>query len=145
MIETFKVADLRAFAAAVLAKVGMPSEAAAAVAEGLVEADLYGHATHGLALLPDYVEEVENRAMALTGRPDVLSDFGAVALWDGKRLPGVWTTKLAISEAVSRAARFGVGAVAVRRSHHIACLAAFLEEPARAGKLVLLFSSDPSD
>ena len=29
----------------------------------------------------------------------------------------------------------------MRRSHHIACLAAFLEAPARAGKLVLLFSS----
>jgi LDH2 family malate/lactate/ureidoglycolate dehydrogenase len=145
MTETYKVTEIRAFAAAVLAKAGVPPEPAVAVAEGLVEADLYGHVTHGLALLPDYVEEIENGTMALAGRPDVLSDFGAVALWDAKRLPGVWTTKLAIVEAASRAGRFGVGAVAVRRSHHIACLAAFLEEPARAGKLVLLFSSDPSD
>jgi L-lactate dehydrogenase len=136
---------LRGFASAALEKVGMPSDAAVAVAEGLVEADLYGHATHGLALLPDYIEEIENGAMTLVGRPETLSDFGAVALWDARRLPGVWTTKLAIAEAATRAGRFGVGAVALRRSHHIACLAAFLEAPARAGKLVLLFSSDPSD
>lgn len=145
MTEKFDVQSLRAFATAVLARAGMPGEAAVAVAEGLVEADLYGHATHGLALLPDYVEEIENGAMTLAGRPDTLSDFGAVALWDARRLPGVWTTKLAVAEAAERAGRFGVGAVAVRRSHHIACLAAFLEEPARAGKLVLLYSSDPSD
>jgi L-lactate dehydrogenase len=145
MKQKFKVDDLCAFAGAVLAKVGVPAEPATAVAEGLVEADLYGHVTHGLALLPDYVEEIENGTMALAGRPETLSDLGAVALWDAKRLPGVWTTKLAIAEAADRAGRFGVGAIAVRRSHHIACLAAFLEAPARAGKLVLLFSSDPSD
>jgi LDH2 family malate/lactate/ureidoglycolate dehydrogenase len=145
MTAKFKVSDLHAFAGAVLEKAGVPPEAAFAVAEGLIEADLYGHVTHGLALLPDYVEEIENGAMAVSGRPETLSDFGAVALWDAKRLPGVWTTKLAIAEAVARAGRFGVGAVAVRRSHHIACLAAFLESPTRAGKLVLLFSSDPSD
>src|SRR5262249_2450365 len=39
--------------------------------------------------------------------------------------------------------RFGVGAIALRRSHHIACLAAFLEAPAKRGKIVLVFSSDP--
>lgn len=145
MTETFDATGLRAFAAAALASVGVPPEPAGAVAEGLVEADLYGHVTHGLALLPDYVEEVETGAMTREGRPEVVSDFGAVAQWDGRRLPGVWTTKLAIAEASLRAEKFGVGAVNVRRSHHIACLAAFLEEPARAGKLVMLFSSDPSD
>ena len=145
MAETFDAASLREFAGAVLKKAGIPAGPAASVAEVLVEADLYGHATHGLALLPDYVEEIEKGTMTITGEPEVLSDFGAVALWDAKRLPGIWTTKLAIAEAASRAGRLGLGAVAVRRSHHIACLAAFLEQPARDGKLVLLFSSDPSD
>lgn len=145
MAETFDAASLREFAGAVLKKAGIPAGPAASVAEVLVEADLYGHATHGLALLPDYVEEIEKGTMTITGEPEILSDFGAVALWDAKRLPGIWTTKLAIAEAASRAGRLGLGAVAVRRSHHIACLAAFLEEPARDGKLVLLFSSDPSD
>jgi L-lactate dehydrogenase len=145
MKQKFHADELRAFARAVLMKAGVPAEPAQAVADGLVEADLYGHVTHGLALLPDYIDEIENGAMTITGRPEIVSDFGAVALWDGKRLPGVWTTRLAIAEATARAAHFGIGAVTVRRSHHIACLAAFLEQPARSGKLVLLFSSDPSD
>ena len=39
----------------------------------------------------------------------------------------------------------GLGAIALKRSHHIACLAAFLEEPARQGIAVLVFSSDPGE
>ena len=34
--------------------------------------------------------------------------------------------------------------MAIRRSHHIACLAAYLEAPARAGLLVEVYSSDPA-
>lgn len=135
----------RAFAASVLEKAGLPPEPASAVARGLVEGDLYGHSTHGLALLADYVDEIAAGTMATEGRPETVADLGAVATWDARRLPGVWTTMLAVDEAVTRAARFGIGAVAVRRSHHIACLAAYLEPPARAGTMVLVFSSDPSD
>ncbi|HVY99261.1 MAG TPA: Ldh family oxidoreductase [Dongiaceae bacterium] len=138
-------ASLRAFATAVLGKAGMPEEAALATARGLVEADLYGHTTHGLQLLADYVEEIENGTMAVDGRPQAIADHGAVACWDARRLPGLWTTSLAVTEAIARAEKFGIGCIALRRSHHIACLAAFLEEPARAGYLILVLSSDPGE
>lgn len=137
--------DWRAFAHAVLTQVGVPDRPAEAVARGLVEADLYGHTTHGLALLADYIEEIESGAMQTVGEPEVVADAGAAATWDARRLPGVWTTMLGVDDAVRRAEQFGIGAVAIRRSHHIACLAAYLEAPARAGNLVLVFSSDPSD
>ena len=68
-LDRFPAAAVRAFAASVAAKAGMAADAATAVAEGLVEADLYGHVTHGLALLPDYVEEIDNGTMARTGHP----------------------------------------------------------------------------
>ena len=113
-------ADLLAFTEATLAAAGLPEEPAHAVARGLLEADLLGHTTHGLALLPDYVEELDNGTMELAGRPEVVADFAAVATWDARRLPGVWTTALAVEEAARRAATFGLGAIAIRRSHHIA-------------------------
>lgn len=141
----FEFAAITAFARAALAKGGMPAEPAESVARVLVEADLLGHATHGLALLADYVEEVEEKRMEVAGRPAVLADKGAVATWDARRLPGIWTTELAVAEAAKRARQFGLGAVALRRSHHIACLAAFLERPARDGLVVLVFSSDPAE
>ncbi len=144
MDQRFDPEAMRGFARAVLDKAGVPDEPAAAVATGLVEADLYGHVTHGLALFADYVGALEDGTMTRDGRPEVVADAGAAATWDARRLPGVWTTMLAIEDAVARADRLGIGAVAIRRSHHIACLAAFLEAPARAGNLVLIFSSDPA-
>jgi L-lactate dehydrogenase len=145
MTDRYSPAALRAFAVAALVKSGMPEEPAVATARGLVEADLYGHTTHGLALLASYIEEMENGTMAVQGQPKVIADYGAAACWDAMRLPGLWTTALAVTEAVARAEKFGLGAVALRRSHHIACLAAFLEEPAREGYLILVLSSDPAE
>lgn len=144
MDQRFDAGALRAFAEGVLHRAGLPAEPSEAVARGLVEGDLYGHVTHGLALLADYAAAVEDGTMTKEGRPEVLADAGAAVTWDARRLPGVWTTMLAVDDAVARASRHGVGAVAIRRSHHIACLAAFLEAPARAGNLVIVFSSDPS-
>lgn len=143
--ERFAPDALRAFAAGVLRAAGLPAEPAAAVAEGLVAADLYGHTTHGLALLADYVAEIEAGRMTREGTPEVLSDRGAVACWDARHLPGIWTTALALEAAAAKARDLGLGAVALRRSHHIACLASFLEKPARDGLLALVLCSDPSD
>jgi L-lactate dehydrogenase len=136
--------ELEAFAERVLRKAGLASEPARAVSHGLVEADLYGHDTHGLVLLADYIEEIASGTMEISGRPEVLVKFGAVQTWDARRLPGIWTTNLAVEAAAQAAEKFGLGAVAIRRSHHIACLATFLEQPARRKLLTIVFSSDPS-
>ena len=59
----FDARALTDFAKATLSKAGLPDEPAASVARGLVEADLLGHTTHGLALLADYVEEIAEGRM----------------------------------------------------------------------------------
>ena len=145
MTQRYTPQALRAFAIAALTKAGMSEEAALATARGLVEADLYGHTTHGLQLLAEYVEEIEKGTMTIDGRPQSIADHGAVACWDARRLPGLWTAALAVTEAIARADKFGIGLIALRRSHHIACLAAFLEEPARMGYLILVLSSDAGE
>jgi L-lactate dehydrogenase len=144
MSERYRAEDLVAFAEGMLAGAGLPVEPAAAVAAGLVEADLLGHTTHGLALLGPYLGALAAGTMEREGRPAVVSEAPAAAVWDGRRLPGVWTTGLALEAATAKAATQGVGAVVVRRSHHIACLAAFLEKPAREGFAVIVLSSDPA-
>ena len=60
-------------------------------------------------------------------------------------MPGIWTTDRAISAATGKADTMGAGIIAIRRSHHIACLAAFLPIATEAGMMVLLSCSDPSD
>jgi LDH2 family malate/lactate/ureidoglycolate dehydrogenase len=132
------------FAARLLERTGLAAERARIVAEILVEGDLLGHDTHGLALLPPYLKEIETGQMALAGEPETVSDRGAVVTWDGRRLPGPWLVVRALELALARATRHGTCTVTIRRSHHIACLAAYLKRATDRGMVVLLMSSDPS-
>lgn len=140
----FRAADLDDFAAALLRQSGMPAERARAVADVLVEGDLLGHHTHGLQLLPHYLDEIDAGRMTLQGEPELLSGRGAVQAWDGRRLPGPWLTLRAI-ECASRLAReHGTGTVNIRRSHHIAALAPYARRVAEDGLVLLLMTSAPA-
>jgi LDH2 family malate/lactate/ureidoglycolate dehydrogenase len=83
--------------------------------------------------------------MKSKGEPTTVADRGPAVTWDGNALPGVWLTARAIDLAVERARTHGLCAVAIRRSHHIACLATFLTRATDKGMMVTIASSDPSD
>ena len=137
--------NLKRVAGELLAAAGLDADKAAVVARFLVEADAMGHTTHGLAQLPDYLDEIAAGAMRVTGEPTVIADRAAAVVWDGERLPGVWLTAKAVTLAAERAKTTGICAVTIRRSHHIACLAAFLPPATEAGLMVIIACSDPSD
>jgi LDH2 family malate/lactate/ureidoglycolate dehydrogenase len=136
--------SLIAFATALLTRADLEDDKARTVAEVLVEADLLGHTTHGLALLAPYLAEIEKGAMAKTGEPGVIADLPAAVTWEGGRLPGPWLTRRAIDLAVARAKVNGSCTVVIRRSHHIACLAAYLQRVTDEGLMILLTCSDPN-
>ena len=136
--------SLRDAAQALLAAAGMDEPLARDVAAVLVEGDLLGHDTHGLALLAPYLAELEAGRMARQGSYRVMHERGAAALWDGGRLPGPWLTLRAIESAIEMSRQFGSGTVVVRRSHHIGCLAAYLTRATERGFVLLLTCSDPS-
>ena len=141
---TYRHTDLLGFAQRLLEASGLAADRAAIVAEVLVEGDLLGHTTHGLALLPGYLNAIASGGMAVVGKWETVSDRGASVLWDGQRLPGPWLVVQAIELALERAAAHGTATVVIRRSHHIACLAAYLTRVTARGMVVVLQSSDPS-
>lgn len=140
----YRAADLTTFAAALFRAAGCDGDKPEVIAAGLVEADLLGHTTHGLALAPAYLGELDAGRMTPTGEPDVAADRGAVVTWDGRRLPGVWLAAKAIDLAADRAAAHGTATVVIRRGHHIGCLAAFLQRATDRGLMVILTCSDPA-
>jgi len=133
---------LRGWAFNLLCAAGLEAEPARVVADTLVEGDLLGHDTHGLALLPGYLKELESGGMTRTGSHRVMSSKPAAQTWDGMRLPGPWLVEQAMNDLIPRARELGVASLAIRRSHHIACLAVFLMRAAREGMLMVLASSD---
>lgn len=140
----YAAADLVLFAVSLLEKSGVARRPAITVAEVLVEGDLLGHDTHGLAQLPAYLDELAGGRMMKNGEPITLSDRGPAIAWDGQRLPGPYLVRMAIDLACERATLHGLCGVSIRRSHHIACLAAYLKRVTDRGLVVLLFSSDPN-
>jgi LDH2 family malate/lactate/ureidoglycolate dehydrogenase/isocitrate/isopropylmalate dehydrogenase len=117
----------------VLEAVGVRPAHARDVAHVLGYADLSGIDSHGIARLPAYVAAIGNGVIAVDGEPSVHSDGGAVALVDGSDLLGHPVTTLAFDEAVSRARRYGVGWVDVRRSSHHGASGSYVYDAARLG------------
>lgn len=137
-------ADLHPFATDILAAAGLSPDRAADVAQVLIEADAMGHSTHGLALLPWYLDAATSGGMALEGEPEVLADRGACLTWDGRRLPGAWLTKRALELAMERAKTYGTVTVVIRECGHVGALATYMERAARAGSVAVMASSTPS-
>jgi LDH2 family malate/lactate/ureidoglycolate dehydrogenase len=140
----YRAGDLIEYATSLFAAAGCDGDKPRTIAAGLVEADLLGHTTHGLQLAPVYLGDLESGGMTARGEPDVVADRGAAVTCDGKRLPGVWLTTKAVELAVDRAPTYGVATVVIRRSHHIGCLAAFLQRATDRGLMIQIASSDPA-
>lgn len=141
----YDAAHLVDFASSVLKLSGLDDEKSRLVAQTLVEADLMGHTTHGLQLLPAYVEELQSGGMSKTGEPEIISDHGSAFTWNGNYLPGPWLVHKAIDLALVRVTEHPVVTIVIQKSHHIACLAAYLQKVTEKGMMILLSCSDPQN
>ena len=87
------------FATAVYASAGMPEADARLVADTLVQADLWGHQSHGVLRLGWYLDRIRNGVMKPVTTPEFVVDAGAVAVIDGHDGVGHVLTELARKEA----------------------------------------------
>ena len=122
---------------------GLDYEKSESTARILLEGELLGHTTHGLALVKPYLDELESSQMEKSGNIEILNQTQTSETWNGRYLPGIWLTEKAIEKATEMAKIEGIGTVVIQKSHHIACLAAFLEKPARQNLMVIIACSDP--
>lgn len=140
----YDVPALLAFAETLFTAAGLAPSHAAPVARYLVEADLMGHDTHGLALAAWYLGHIEDGTVTRDGEPEPLHDRGAAVAWAGRRLPGAFLVTRALDLALERATTYGTCTVNVGNAHHIGALSAFLHRATDRGKLVSIASSSPS-
>jgi L-lactate dehydrogenase len=109
----------------------------------LLEGELLGHTTHGLALVKPYLDELQSGQIEKLGSYEMINSTATTETWNGRYLPGIWLTEKAIEKASEIAKKDGIGTVVIQKSHHIACLAAFLEKTARQNLMVIIACSDP--
>lgn len=140
----YRADALLSMAQGLLQAAGLDEPIARSVARTLLDGDLLGHDTHGLALLAPYLREIEQGRMVRSGEPQEVNAKPAAMLWDGRRLPGPWLMERALDRMIPAARQFGVASLVIRRSHHIACLAVYLMRVAQEGMLGIVACSDPN-
>jgi LDH2 family malate/lactate/ureidoglycolate dehydrogenase len=130
---TVPAGELAALVARLFAATGLPAAAAAAVADGLVEADLEGLSSHGVMLVDMYIERLQKGSVSqATGAAIVSERQGAVVLDAGHAL-GQLTGTQAMNIAVEKARQFAAGIVPVRHGFHFGTAGRYARQAADAG------------
>lgn len=134
-------ARLIQLAADVYQSTGMPEQDALLAADTLVQADLWGHQSHGLLRLGWYYARLQSGAMQAITQTSLVVDAGAIAVMDGHDGVGQVITRRAVDEAVSRAKKHGVGVVSVRNSNHFGTCMYYTRIGAEQGCVMVLMSN----
>lgn len=124
---------LRDFATRCYEALGLAPAAAALLADTLVQADLWGHASHGVMRLFWYAKRLETGATRAGAEPEPEEDPAALSLMDGGDGVGQVVAKAAMVQAIRAAKAHGIGAVAVRNSGHFGTAMYFTRMAAQAG------------
>ncbi|MDF2094388.1 Ldh family oxidoreductase [Aquibaculum arenosum] len=114
---------------------GLPAEQAEASARILVGADLAGIESHGVGLLTMYSEQIARGAVIPNAPITTAVERGAIAVLDGGGGFGHLVSLKAADLAAEKAAALGVGAVAVRNSHHFGAAGLYARHIAERGLL----------
>jgi uncharacterized oxidoreductase len=124
---------------AILAELGARSEDAALVSESLVAANLAGHDSHGVLLLPFYAELVRAGRIRLDACPELVIDRAAVVVIDAHDAFGQVVGRIAADLAIARAREHGIAAVLGRNATHLGRLGEYTAAIAEAGLVAILF------
>ena len=129
------------FGAAVYASAGVPEADAHLLADTLVQADLWGHQSHGVLRLGWYLERIQNGVMTPVIKPEFVVDAGAIAVIDGHDGVGQVLTEFAAKDAIRRAKAHGIAAVGLRYSNHFGTCMYYTRMGALAGCVMMLTSN----
>ncbi len=130
---------LRRMTSAILQSGGSEAREADLVAEHLVQANLTGHDSHGVGMIPAYVRHWEAGLVVPNTRAKLVKDDGAILMFDGLRGYGRAVAGDAMAAAIARCRQTGVVAMTLANAHHIGRVGAYGELASAAGLVSLHF------
>ena len=139
MSQLIPAAELRQHITRIIAMTGSEPAEAAQVAGNLVMANLSGHDSHGVGMVPRYVDAVLEGGLSPNTGVKVLLDTGPLLNLDGQRGYGQITGVQAITMGIERAKQHGVCTVALSRSHHLGRIGHFAEMAVAQGLVSVHF------
>lgn len=103
------------------------------VADGLVDANLAGHDSHGVVRVPRYVDWLHSGEVDAGKRLAVVSDAGSLAVVDGQYGFGASVGREAVEFGLAKAAQHGAAIVALRHAGHLGRIGQWAELAASRG------------
>ena len=110
---------LKRFAQAVFERLGAQADKAFETADHLVEANLKGHDSHGVGMIPNYVGSALRGGLQVNADARVVKDQGAVLLVDGGFGFGQVVGRQATDLGILKAQAMGIACIGSRNNHHL--------------------------
>jgi ureidoglycolate dehydrogenase (NAD+) len=135
---------LRDWATSCFAGAGMTHDDAALLAASLVQTSLWGIDSHGVALLPHYLDRLANGTIRAQPKLAMQRTGPATALLEADQGHGIVVAHRAMAEAVRIAGEQGIGAVGVRNASHCGAIGLYTRQAARDGCVGIGFTHSNS-
>jgi uncharacterized oxidoreductase len=132
-MPTFRPKGLLALTHLIACRMGSQDDEAREVADHLVRANLAGHDSHGVGMIPTYVRLLQDGLLVPNQTPDTVLDAGALLVIDARRGYGQRMAADAVRRAIARAKELGACVLALRNSSHIGRIGTYGELATAAG------------
>ncbi len=133
--------QLTALATSILSHAGKDPDKAAKVAARLVNANLTGHDSHGVGMIPAYVEGILAGQLIPDAAAKLVQDKGPFLLMDGGFGFGHIVAEQAMQTAIERAKTQHLAVLSLRNSFHLGRLGDWGAMAAEAGFICILYAN----
>jgi len=137
--HVFQAAPLARAIEVIVAAGGSDAREAKLVAGNLVTANLTGHDSHGIGMIPRYVESLQEGGLQPNRHPAIKFDGGALIALDGRAGYGQVIGLEATDIAIERAKAHGVCVMALANSHHLCRIGQWAEQAVAQGLVSISF------
>ena len=110
--------ELQGKLAGILLGLGFTADRAQTCARLFTETTCDGVYTHGVARFPRFAAMIRNGNIDVAAEPEVLTRFGAVERWDGRRGPGNLNALAAMARTMELSREHGLGCVSMGNTNH---------------------------
>ena len=143
-MPTISAPELTRFCEAILQGAGVPAHKAKITAECLVFANLRGVDSHGIQLLPFYVEQLLAGEVDAAADGRIASESGCCINFDGQNALGQWVAETCCGHAIRVARQYGVGLVTAHESNHFGPAAFWAQKMRDAGQIgIVMCNASP--
>ena len=131
--------DLRAITTKIFRSAGSDAYEAEVITDHLVRANLAGHDSHGVGMIPHYIAALGKDNLAPNQHPELCKDDGSIMMFDGRKGYGQVQAKEAVEQAIARCHETGLVLMTLRNSHHVGRIGTYGEQGSEAGLVSLHF------